>query len=77
MLDADCVVLFKGFLWQKIVSYTWIHKDKKMLSTWMHVEGVEKFVYLTLNQAHRNVANTENNRFFKQSCRNSKTNTTT
>jgi hypothetical protein len=57
MLGWLCCIVH-GFLWIKIVSYTWIHKDKKMLLTWMHVEGVIKIVYLTSNQAQKNVAET-------------------
>jgi hypothetical protein len=47
-------VAVHGFLWIKIMGYTWIHKDKKVLSTWMNVEGVIKIGYLTLKQKLKN-----------------------
>jgi hypothetical protein len=49
-LEADCILLVHGFLCRKIVSYTWIHKDKNEVSTWKHVDGVIKIVFLTLHQ---------------------------
>jgi hypothetical protein len=67
MLGWLCCIVH-GFLWIKIVSYTWIHKDKKMLSTLSHAHRVIKIDYLTLKQAQKNVATTEQRRLLKQTC---------
>jgi hypothetical protein len=58
---------------KKKVSYTWIHKDKKMLSTWMHVGGVMEYDYLTSKQTQKSNATAERSLFLLQFCGNSKT----
>jgi hypothetical protein len=75
-LEVVCFVLL-GFLWIKIVRYSWIHKDKMELSTWSYVGDVIENEYLTLKQKQKNVATTKQEADSKQVCRNSKTNTTT
>jgi hypothetical protein len=50
---AFCCYCFSLILVDEIVSYTWIHKDKKEPSTWKHVEYVIKFRYLTLKQTQK------------------------
>jgi hypothetical protein len=62
-----------GFLWKKKSSYTWIHKDKKVPSTWKHVEGVIKIVYLTLKQKQKNNPTQQQSLLLLQTCENSKT----
>jgi hypothetical protein len=61
----------------KNVSDTWIHKDKKVLSTWVYVVLVMKNGYLTLKQVKRNVASAKISRRLLLSCGNSKTETPT
>jgi hypothetical protein len=72
MLEGDCILLF-GNLWINIVSYSWIHKDKKELSTWMYVGGVMEIDYLTSNQALKNFAKPKFKHPLLLTCGNSKT----
>jgi hypothetical protein len=74
MLVPDCFVLFTafisvhGFLWKKMVGYTWIHNHKKELSTWTHAEHVKKNEYLTWKQAWGNKLNPKRDLPFKRMC---------
>jgi hypothetical protein len=72
-----CIVLFVAvfcfhccslILVEKKVAYTWIHKDKKALSTWSHAHRVVKFEYLTWKRAQRNKLNPKQNFPFKRMC---------
>jgi hypothetical protein len=55
-----------GFLWKKMVGYTWIHNHKVSGSTWTHAHRVKENGYLTLKQVQKNVAATKQNCLHKQ-----------
>jgi len=57
-----------AFLVKKKIVYTWILNHTAGSSTWTHAEHVMKNDFLTLKQAHKNVANIKSNRIHLQSC---------
>jgi hypothetical protein len=56
------------FLVRKKAGDTWIHKDKKVVSTWNHAPHVMENDFLTLKQKQKNNPLTQQNLFCLQSC---------